>query len=202
MSAALSLFVFRPEPFIHDEFSYLLAADTFAHGRLTNPPHPMWEHFETFHVIQQPTYTSKYPPAQGVILAAGQVLFGCPLVGVWISVGLCCAAICWMLQGWVRAHWAFVGALLATSRIVFLGPWVTVAYWSQSYWGGAVGGAGRGQTATLSGSPYPTGDLPGVGAIPGCSAGRCIYQNATALSADRWATCCCCRRGDGWSYGS
>ena len=67
-----------PEPLITDEFSHLLLADTLSHGRLTNPTHPMWEHFETIHVIQQPTYNSMYFPGAALFLAAGQVIAGHP----------------------------------------------------------------------------------------------------------------------------
>jgi hypothetical protein len=120
------------DPNIHDEFSYLLASDTFAHGRLTNPTPPLWHHFEAFYVLMQPTFTSKYGAAQPLFMAFGQRFLGTPRGGILLSMGLAAASLCWMLQAYLPAEWALLGGLLAVMRMSWF------SYFGNSYWGGSV----------------------------------------------------------------
>ncbi|PWT99301.1 MAG: hypothetical protein C5B51_27435 [Terriglobia bacterium] len=126
-----------PQPTVHDEFGYLLLADTFASGRLTNPAHPFWKHFEAIYIFHQPTYNSQYPVAPAILLALPEAFGAHPWLGVCLGMGLLCALICWMLQAWVPPPWALLGGLLAASRFGVVSSWVN------TYWGGtaaAIGG--------------------------------------------------------------
>ena len=128
-----------PNPFMQNDFSFLLAADTFSSGRLTNPTPAMWVHFETMHVTMKPTYMSMYFPSQGLVMAAGKALLGHPWYGVLIATALMCSAICWMLQAWLPPTWALLGGVLAILRLGLF------SYWIDSY-------SGAGPIAALGGA--------------------------------------------------
>jgi len=134
---ALLVWLPVPRPAIADEFSHLLVADTLTHGRLTNPTHPEWEHFESIHIIQKPTYNSDYFPGQGALLALGE-LAGHPWIAVLVVCAAMSAAVCWMLQAWVAPSWALLAGVLAVLRFGI------ASYWINGYYGGelaALGGA-------------------------------------------------------------
>lgn len=120
-----------PTPDVYDEFGHVLVADTLRHFRLANPPHALPQFFETFFVLQRPTYSSIYPIGQGLVLAIGWTLFGTPWAGVILATAAFCALCYWMLRGWVSPPWALVGAALA---IFEFGP---LCQWMNDYWGGA-----------------------------------------------------------------
>ena len=167
--AAMLPLVPIPEPIVHDEYSFILQAQTFAAGRVTNPPHPMWEHFETFHVNMLPTYEAMYPPAQGLFLAAGLLAFGHPWWGVWLSVGLMCAAVTWMLQAWMPPRWALLGGAFCMLRFgVF-------SYFMNSYCGGAVPALGG---ALLMGAAPRVWKRPAAGNAVVVALGLAILANS------------------------
>jgi hypothetical protein len=126
-----------PLPFAPDDFSNLLACNTFLQGRLANPTPAMWTHFETIHVDMKPMYASMYFPAQGLVMAAGKVLFGNPWFGILCTSALMCGAICWMLQAWLPPGWALLGGFIAMVRIGLF------SYWVNTYTGaGLIAGLG------------------------------------------------------------
>src|ERR1700722_4218264 len=135
---ALVPFLPVPVPVVTDEFSHLLLADTLLHGRVANPVHPFWPHFESIHILMQPHYVSAYFPGHAVWLAAGRFVTGIPWTGVLAECAGCLLALYWMLRGWMPSRWALFGVLLAGVRVAVGGHWVN------AYPGGflpAIGGA-------------------------------------------------------------
>lgn len=130
--ALTTVLLFWPIPSVHDEFAYVLTADTFLDGRLTNPAHPFAKHFESWHIIQAPSYQAKYPPAQGLALALGGWLWGEKLLGVWLSLAVAMLASSWACAAWLPPRWAILSTLLLACNVPLSFAW------GNSYWGGAV----------------------------------------------------------------
>ena len=144
MAGAVSwLLPFTPHE--HDEFSYLLAADTLLHGRLANPAPQLWQPFQSFHIVLQPSYASKYPLGLSLPIALGWGLLGMPIAGCWVAAGICASSITWMLAGLTSRRWAVLGGLLVACH-----PPLQLA-WSQNLMSGWLTAAG---SALLAGGIF------------------------------------------------
>lgn len=164
-----------PEPSIHDEFAYLLGAETFAGGELARPTPAHADHFETFHILQEPSYAPKYPPGQSLALAAGFAVADEPRAGLWMQLGLMAAAFTWMLFGWLPARWALLTAALAALQLCIATPW------SQTFFGGGL--AATGGALVLGAVPR----LLGCGRVPRApvTAGLAVGAGLVVLALSR-----------------
>ena len=124
-----------PTPDVYDEFGHLFVADTLRHFRFANPAHALSRFFETFFILQQPTYSSIYPIGQGVMLAIGKAISGTSWTGVLLSTSAFAALCYWMLRGWMTPAWALAGGVLA---VIEFGP---LNQWMNNYWGGSLAAA-------------------------------------------------------------
>ena len=125
-----------PQPHMHDDFGNMLVAQTLLQGRFANPVPAAWESFETFHVIFQPSYASKYPIGLGVLLAIGEMLFSQLACGLWISAAIATSSVSWMVAGCCSKRIAFATGILVATHPYWQNGW------SQEYTNGWLGVAG------------------------------------------------------------
>ena len=159
-----------PSASVFDETSILLQGQTLALGRLANPTHLFWPHFETFYVNQLPSYASMYFPGRGAPLAAGLLIASNAWVGVWLSMVLMCMAATWMLQGWVSMPMALLGGVLVALRLAVFSGWIN------TYYGGAF---------TALGAMLVVGALPRVLRQPRWQGGLLMGLGAVILMTSR-----------------
>ena len=147
----------QPPRWMGDDYGYLLNADTFLHGRLTNPPHPMRAYFETIYVLQEPTTIAQYLPGNPLVLALGRLIAGRAIVGMIVVTALAAMAMLWALRGWVSEGWAF-----ALACVVAVHP--MMAHWSVNFHSGSLSVLGGALMAGAAGR-LRHGVAFGVGAV-------------------------------------
>lgn len=90
-------------PVIHDEHANITATRMLAGGHLWLPHHPMGDFFDSFHLITDRVYASKYGPGTAMFCAPAVWLhvdlWLVPLILSAMSVGLFYAVLCEMFDG-------------------------------------------------------------------------------------------------------
>jgi hypothetical protein len=80
-------------PAYHDEYSYLLQAETFEAGRLSFPSHPTAARmFDQMHVLNEGNFASRYFPGNGLWITPFLML-GNPFVGHWLATVIVCVFV-------------------------------------------------------------------------------------------------------------
>ncbi len=127
-------------PSNHDEASYLLQANLFAHGRWAWPSPPFPRFFEQFHVLLTPAVASKYMPGHALLLSAG-ALMGLPGL-VPILLTLATGALLYSLARRLAGGWVALLAWILWStapgnlewRSSYLSETTTGALWLLGWW--------------------------------------------------------------------
>lgn len=81
-------------PAFHDEFSYLLQAETFADGRWSYPSHPSAARlFDQMHVLNEGQFASRYFPGAGLWIVSLRTLGCSALAASWAATVVVCMLV-------------------------------------------------------------------------------------------------------------
>jgi hypothetical protein len=116
-------------PVVQDEYSYLIEGRIIAAGRLWMPRHEVHDAFDSFHVISDPVYASKYFPGAPITLAAAMKL-GLPAWTPSLALSAAAVGLFYLLLSELLDGWAgLLGVVLLVSVRMFRR--LSVAYMSQ-----------------------------------------------------------------------
>ena len=104
--------LYQLPPAWHDEFSYLLQAETFRAGRISWPARTVaGDVFHQVHVLNRPRSASRYFPWTGIWILPFSAV-GLPIAGHWLAGALACMLFHRILRTLLSVWAANIGGLL------------------------------------------------------------------------------------------